>query len=374
MPPINVLIKPASGSCNLKCRYCFYSDVINNRDTKNYGMMSLDTLENLVKRAFEYGDHFVGFAFQGGEPTLVGLDFYRNLIRLQQKYNTKKLKISNSIQTNGILIDKEWAQFLSENQFLVGLSLDGTKELNDNNRIHANGEGSFGQIWNAVTLFQQYKVDFNILCVVTKQVAKHIGKNYRFYKKCGFEYLQFIPCLDDLGKVPGTNPYSLTPQIYGDFLKDLFDLWYLDVKAGNRISIRMFDNILQMISGYHPESCDMMGRCSANAVVEADGSVYPCDFYVTDQWKLGNLREHTLADLLRNDVAMRFIKISAQRPKECYECEYKAICRGGCRRHYEPIQQDVLLKNYFCQSYQEFYEYALPRFYEIVRRLSKPMN
>ncbi|WP_315110290.1 anaerobic sulfatase maturase [Clostridium intestinale] len=370
MPPINVLIKPASGSCNLKCKYCFYNDVAENREEKNYGLMNYDTLEVLVKKVFEYGEYSVGFAFQGGEPTLIGIDFYKHLIELQKKYNVKKLKINNAIQTNGMKIDDEWAKFLSENNFLVGLSLDGPKEVHDLNRIDINGIGSYKRIEKTIESFNKYGVEYNILCVVTKSVARHIQKIYTYYKKKGFNYLQFIPCLDELGEEAGNNPYSLTPEVYAQFLKTLFDLWYRDFMEGKRISIRMFDNILQIMLGYRPESCDMSGTCSANLVVEANGACYPCDFYVLDKWKMGSIVEDDIKDLLQGETAREFIEVSLKKDS-CNGCQFISICKGGCRRHYEPIGEEGLGKNYFCSSYKDFYNYTVSKFQEVARIVSR---
>lgn len=370
MPPINILVKPASSGCNLKCKYCFYNDVAEKRDKKNYGLMSYDILGSLVMRAIEYGEGFVGFAFQGGEPTLAGLDFYRELIDLENKYNDKNLKINNAIQTNGILINKEWAEFLSENKFLVGLSLDGPKDIHDMNRVDFKGNGSHGKVEKTVELFNKYKVDYNILCVVTKLVAKHVNKVYNYYMKKGFKFLQFIPCLDELGEKPGKNPYSLQPEDYEYFLKRLFDLWYRDIVNGKMVSIRMFDNVVQMLLGYQPESCDMKGCCSANVVVEADGSVYPCDFYVDDEWKMGNIANDGIKQMIEGETAARFVRVFDGPADDCRQCEFLNICRGGCRRHYEPINDNKVEQNYFCPAYKAFYKYSLPRFYEVARRVS----
>jgi uncharacterized protein len=370
MPPINILIKPASSSCNLRCKYCFYYDVTENRDKQNYGIMTFDTLEALVKRVFQYGEHFVGFAFQGGEPTLAGLEFYKKLIELQHKYNGKRLRVNNAIQTNGVAIDEEWAKFLSENNFLVGLSLDGPKDVHDISRVDAAGLGSHSRLEKTVELFNKYKVEYNILCVVTKTVTRHVEKIYNYYTKKGFKYLQFIPCLDELGEKPGENPYSLTPERYEDFLKKLFDLWYRDFKQNKKNSIRTFDNVVHMLLGYPPEACDMKGKCSANAVVEADGSVYPCDFYVIDEWKLGDVFNNSLNQMLHGETAKSFVDISKGISENCRQCEYSALCRGGCRRHYEPINNGKLGSNYFCSAYKGFYKYTLPRFHEIARSIS----
>lgn len=369
MPPLSILIKPASSACNLQCRYCFYHDVAENRDTRNYGLMTFETLEILVQRAFECGEYQVGFAFQGGEPTLAGLDFYKKLLEFQKKYNVKKIKVTNALQTNGTVIDKEWAMFLAENHFLVGLSLDGPKEIHDLNRINATGAGTYSKIEKTINLFNTHRVTYNILCVVTKSVARHIGKVYNYFIKKGFRYLQFIPCLDELGVEPGLNPYSLTPDLYEEFLKRLFDLWFKDFLAGKEISIRMFDNIVQMLLGYPPESCDMKGACSANIIVEADGSVYPCDFYVLNEWKMGDVLTHNFQGMLTGETARKFVEVSQRLLQQCRSCRFFFVCRGGCRRHYEPLCSDN--DNYFCTAYQGFYAYALPRFYEIAHHICR---
>ena len=179
MPSLHLLIKPASSLCNMRCKYCFYSDVSNSREVKSYGMMEDDTLETLVKRAFEYADESVGFAFQGGEPTLVGLSFYERLIALEKTYNTKKIPVYNSIQTNGYAVDDSFAAFFAKHNFLVGLSLDGTKESHDALRVDAEGNGTFGRVLKTAELFQRHGVQFNILCVVNNFVARYPKEVYR---------------------------------------------------------------------------------------------------------------------------------------------------------------------------------------------------
>ncbi|SHE52218.1 anaerobic sulfatase maturase [Alkalibacter saccharofermentans] len=368
MPAITMLIKPASSSCNLRCKYCFYYDTAENRDIANYGIMKEDTLEAIVKKAFEYGEYHVGFAFQGGEPTLAGLDFFKTFIKLQNQYNTNGIKVQNSLQTNGVAIDENWAKFLSENRFLVGLSLDGPKDIHDLNRIDVKGTGSFRDVMRAARIMDKYKVEYNILTVVTKPVARHVQKVYGFFAKEGFHYMQFIPCLDHMFGEHGTNPYSLTPKMYGEFLIKLFDLWYKDFKNGRMVSIRMFDNILQILSGHRAESCDMNGICSVNTVIEADGSIYPCDFYVLDDYRMGNIKEDTLDSVLSSEIGKNFVEKSISIRKECDGCEFFSICRGGCQRHYDTTKE--IRTNYFCASYKMFYGYSLPKFQEVLRILA----
>ncbi len=364
-----MLIKPASGNCNLRCRYCFYHDVAENREIENYGMMDISTLEILVKKALESAEHYCTFAFQGGEPTLRGLDFYRNFVELVKKYNSKKIKVNNTIQTNGILIDDKWAKFLADNNFLVGLSLDGPKDINDSNRIDPHNKGTFKRIMQTAKIFDQYKVEYNMLIVTNSYVARHIRAVYEFFRDNNFRYLQFIPCLDPLKEQPGQNNYSLTPNKFTYFLKNLFDMWYDDIKKDNYISIRTFDNYVRMFMGYRPESCGMSGECVCQVVVEADGGVYPCDFYVIDDWYLGNIKEKSIEELINSDKSKEFIEVSRHIDEDCKNCNIANICRGGCRRTREPFIDGKPVLNYFCSSYKEFFEYAIPRIQELANNL-----
>lgn len=268
MPPINLLIKPASSACNMRCSYCFYNAIADNRTNAFEGMMTLDTLEQMVKEALEIAEGNCFFAFQGGEPTLRGLDFYKTLIELVEKHNHRKIKVNYAIQTNGILIDDEWAAFFAENNFLVGLSLDGPEEIHNLNRKMQNGDISYNKVMKAARIMTKYKVDFNILCVVTGRVAKRIGKIYNFFKKQGFNFLQFIPCLEPLESQRGTSDYYLSIKEFENYLITLFDLWYNDFIKGEYISIRHIDNFINIVMGNPPEMCSMAGRCTVQYVVE----------------------------------------------------------------------------------------------------------
>lgn len=361
MPPFTVLIKPTSSSCNLRCRYCFYENIANSREIASYGIMNFDILEHIIKKSLMNCHQSCTFAFQGGEPTLAGIDFFRYCLTLQQKYNTGNVHIYNSIQTNGILIDNEWAEFLGDNNFLVGISLDGLKEIHDKNRVYANDKGSFSKVMHAVSLFNNYNVEYNILSVVTENMARHANKVYNFYKKNNFKYIQFIKCLDPLEEEPGIHEYSLTPQRYAIFLKNIFDLWYEDILSGNRISIREFDNFISILLGYPPEACGMTGQCDGYMVVESDGSVYPCDFYVIDRWRLGNISESTFEQLKQCEGMNEFRLSSQHTDEKCKECKYFNLCRGGCRRNREPYKNGLPVPNYYCTAYYDFFEYTADR-------------
>jgi len=348
MPPLSMLIKPVSGSCDLRCRYCFYQE-------QNRGKMTAELLEAITQKALDFADGSCAFLFQGGEPTLAELPFYEALVAHQKQYNAKGVAITNAIQTNGMHIDQAWAQFLANHNFLVGLSLDGPKEIHDQNR-----EGSFERVMQSAQLLQEAGVRLNVLCVVNRSNAMRGAQVYRFFKAHGFTHLQFIPCLDPQDTRHGSLPWSLTPKSYLAFLKATFDLWHCDCKADRAPSIRYFDNLLAMAAGHAPEACGMNGVCGCQFVTEADGSVYPCDFYVSDEWRLGNILEHSFEELRFSPTCERFIEESRQLHPNCRACKWFALCRGGCKR------DRVAGKNYFCGASQAFFAYAWPRLRELV--------
>lgn len=374
MPPISLLIKPSSSNCNLRCKYCFYYSLAGKRDVKSYGMMSLETLESLVKKALEYADVSCSFMFQGGEPTLAGLPFYKKLIEFEKKYNIKNVEINNAIQTNGMVINEDWAKFLAENHFLIGLSLDGPKEINDTYRVVINEKGSFQRVLKTVQLFDMYKVEYNVLSVVTAFSCDYAHKIYSFFKKNNFKFLQFIPCIDPFGEDLGSSEYSLTPKKYAKFLNDLFDRWYDDIIKGNIISIRYFDNLISMAMGFHPETCGMSGQCSCQNVIEADGSVFPCDFYAIDEWCLGNFKDYSFDELRNSETANRFIKSSEYIDPECKECKWFNLCYGSCRRYREPFENGKPVLNYFCPAYKEFFKHCGDRIYSLAEFFKSRYN
>jgi len=375
MPPLSLLIKPASGNCNMRCQYCFYADVKANRSLPSFGMMSLETLEVIIRKAMEQAEGSCTFAFQGGEPTLAGLDFYRALVAFQKKYARPGVNVANAIQTNGLVIDRDWAAFLAEHHFLVGLSLDGYKDLHDLHRQDSAGKGTFNRILHTVQLFRQHQVEFNILTVVTAPVAANIRKIYGFYKKNRLEYQQYIPCIDpfdpsghEAGVVPG---YTLTPALYASFLMNLFDLWYNDVINQHFVYIRYFENLVGMMAGYPPENCGLLGQCTRQLVIEADGGVYPCDFYVLDEWRIGNLLVDSFADIERNRDDSGFIDVSLHVDEACKSCEWRSLCRGGCRRDREPMVDGRLALNRYCEAYKSFFAHVQPRLAQLARTIRR---
>lgn len=370
MPPINLLIKPASGNCNLRCKYCFYYDVAQNREQESYGFMSEETLEQVIKKALAFAEGSCTIAFQGGEPTLRGLDFFKKCLEFEEKYNVNKVKLYNAIQTNGWHISDEWAEFLAANQYLVGVSLDGNKESHNACRKTPKGEDTFFDVLKTVDLFKKHKVEFNILTVVNRLNSRKAKRMYRFFKKNHLDYLQFIPCLDPLGEAPGQREYSLTAEDYGTFLKEIFDLWYEDLQRGEQPYIRQFENYIGILMGQYPEACDQCGVCNYQYVVEADGEVYPCDFYVLDEYKLGNLNRMTIEEIDSRRVEIGFVEYSKTDHPQCSQCRYFAVCRGGCRRHRIEMDADGNRVNCFCSAYQEFFDYSLERMMKIAEKMS----
>lgn len=366
MPALSLLIKPASGNCNMRCRYCFYADELDNREIRSYGKMSVDTMHTIVDKAMEYGDYECTIAFQGGEPTLAGLDFYRDLVAYVTAHeNPKKLKIHYALQTNGYLINEEWAAFLGENHFLVGVSLDGLKGIHDRYRLDTAGKGTYQRVISAIRLLEKHQVEYNILTVVTAATARNGQKIYNYFKKNHFGYQQYIECLDPIGEEPGQHEYSLTPEKYGEFLKSMFDAWYLDMRSGTYVYNRYFENLMMIMAGQQPESCNMRGVCGKQWVFEADGSVYPCDFYALDQWCLGNINKNSFEEMDQKRDELGFIQWSMRQQEDCQKCRWFGLCRNGCRRNREPVTAEHTNRNYFCKSYQMFFEYAYPRLEEI---------
>lgn len=370
MPPISVLIKPASGICNMKCDYCFYCDEAKKRITKSYGFMTERTLRNVIRKTMLHADGMISYVFQGGEPTLRGLEFFEKVIEYQKQYNKNRVYVNNAIQTNGYALNEEWAKFFKENHFLVGFSLDGTKENHDLYRHNTEGEGTYDRILKSINLMDAYGVDYNILTVVTKDTAEHISEIYKEYQTRGWNYQQYIACLDPLGEERGKNPYALTPVQYGSFLIELFQLWYEDWKRKKQPYIRQFDNYIGILMGYQPESCDQRGSCGVQTVVEADGSVYPCDFYMLDEYYLGNLNEHRIEDIERMRKEIGFIERSEKVSEECRKCQYYRICRGGCQRNRERNSYSGEYENYFCSGYKMFFDACLEQLKEIAREVN----
>lgn len=351
----------------MRCKYCFYADVSSQRTVPSYGIMSKETADILIDRAVTAaGDRGrVHFAFQGGEPTLAGLSFFRYFVGAVRKRLSVRQKADYSIQTNGLALDDEFCDFLAENHFLVGLSLDGDREIHDSCRCDAEG-GSYQRVMKAAVRLKKHKVEFNILTVLTRKVAEHPTRLWNFCTKNGFAYLQTIPCLPPLEEPDQREFYSLTPRVYGRFLKEFFRIWSDQLDRRNYISVRLFDNYVRMALGEIPEQCGMSGLCSAQYVIEADGSVYPCDFYVLDRYRLGTVQDHSFEEMNRSEVMRNFLKEGLHKPERCGRCPFLGICGAGCRRY-----RDLLLSEEdYCPT-ADFLGECASRIRQIANRIKK---
>lgn len=270
----------------------------------------------------------VHFAFQGGEPTLAGLEYFQHFINLAEKWS-KRIKISYSLQTNGIHLDDEWCSFLAQNHFLVGVSLDLLPFCHDEARVDAQNQGTYQRVLHAIQLLEQHHVEYNVLCTLTEQIAQYPQKVWKTIIKNDFQWVQFTPCLNELSG-QGGNPYALKPQSFASFYIQLFSCWLSDFQKNAYRSVKLFDDIVNYLAYGVPTSCGIDGKCQPQLIVEADGSVYPCDFYCLDEYLLGNFTNRTFKELFLSSAQseMRKRKMGVL----CESCPYVQICGGGCKR------------------------------------------
>ncbi|NLA77667.1 MAG: SPASM domain-containing protein [Clostridiales bacterium] len=348
------MIKPASSLCNMRCEYCFYHDVASSRESESFGIMSTDTARHIIRKAFDFADgESVAFSFQGGEPLLAGIEFFRYFADKAAELNEKKSPVFFGLQTNGTLISEEWARFFAEKDFLVGLSLDGDRQAN-RFRKDASGLGVHDTVCSAAKLLDRFGVEYNILAVLTGYSARNIDRIYSFFKNKKFKYLQFIPCLRPFGDKSESDKY-MTAEDYKYFLIHAFNAYVKDYVRNEYTSVRQFDNLVQLWLGKAPEQCGMCGHCMHQLVVEGNGNVYPCDFYCLDEWLLGDINESDFRTMAESVRAKDFIEESLAIDERCRECRYYALCRGsGCKR--SRADRD------YCEAYKAFFDACLPMF------------
>lgn len=353
-----IMMKPVSGKCNMSCDYCFYKDESSKREVYDYGVMDSNTLEHIVKKTIQAAKKECVFAYQGGEPTLAGISFFEKSMEYQKKYNKNGIKIQNVIQTNGYGLDEKWCRFFKDNSFLVGVSVDGIKSTHDKLRKNVKGEDTYFTILKGIELLKEYEVDFNVLTVVNKITASKVDRIYETYGKMGFLYQQYIPCMEPLWETKKDKRYSISDIEYGEFLCRLFELWQIDIKKGKEVSIRQFENWITILRGGVPEACEQRGICGVQTIIEADGSVYPCDFFVLDEYRIGNILENTLDEIEDNRKNSGFIETSYNHSKDCLDCKYFKLCRGNCNRY----RQNGI--HCLCQGFYNFFE---NKYEELVR-------
>jgi uncharacterized protein len=318
--------------------------------------MAEETLTEMIRQLMDQSGEQVGIGWQGGEPTLMGLSFFEKAVDLMGRFGRNQA-IGNGFQTNGLLINREWARFLQRYNFLVGLSLDGPRHIHDRYRRTITGGGTWKTVTDKAKMLLDAGVAVNTLSVVTEYAADNPEEIYGFFKELGLDHMQFIPCVEFDRKMPDTMlPYSVSPEKYGAFLCTLFDLWTDDFEGARpTTSIRYFDSLFHRYVGLTPPDCSFHEECGNYLVVEHTGDVYACDFFVEPGWQLGNIHQDRLEDMLCSERQNRFGAMKKNLPPECLECPWLAYCTGGCTRH-RPASGTR--PDYLCRAHRHFFDHA----------------
>lgn len=373
--PFHLMAKPTGFRCNIACDYCFYLEKESGtlKSTQNQRHMDDATLEAYVRNYINANPaQEIEFAWQGGEPTLAGMDFYEKALRLQAKYARGKT-ISNAMQTNGLLIDDDWARFLASNNFLVGISIDGPQHLHDTHRRGRNGKGVHARVIKALGHLKQHRVEYNILSVVNATTAQHPVEIYRYLAhELEAQFIQFIPAVEQRTKSASrgelahpqtldpnveTTPWSVSGEDYGRFMIGVFDEWVR--RDVGRVYVQLFDNALAAWSGEMPSLCIMRPTCGSVLVIEQNGDVYSCDHYVYETHKLGNVRRDNLTGLVDGKQQRAFGMAKADLPKACVQCEWRFTCHGGCPKH-RIHHVDNHWHNHLCAGYKAIFSHMDP--------------
>lgn len=370
------MLKPAGAACNLTCDYCYYKEksLLYKTGEHSSQWMSEELLERFIREYLEAQSmHEVLFIWHGGEPLLRPLSFYRKAIQLQCRYANGR-HIDNCIQTNGVLLNDEWCRFLKDNNWLVGISIDGPEELHNAYRRTRKGYPTFDEVMRGIALLDQYGVEWNAMAVVNNLTAEHPLDFYRFFREIGCNYIQFTPVVerirqhadgrtlahpDEPSCCPMT-PHSVNPQQWGNFLCTLFDEWV--AKDVGKCFIQLFDATLANWAGVPPGICSMSAHCGHAAAMEYNGDVYACDHYVFPEYKLGNLYTHTLTEMLYSKQQMDFGRMKQSKlPDQCRQCKYLFACHGECpKNRFCTTANGEPGLNYLCSGYYRFFTHAAP--------------
>jgi uncharacterized protein len=377
MKPFHIMAKPHGPICNLDCTYCYYLEKENlyaasGRDFK----MRDDVLENYIRQYIEsHQDGTVHFSWQGGEPTLLGVPFFERVVELQKKYANKR-EIENGFQTNGTLLDDDWGRFFAKNNFLIGISIDGPEELHDAYRVDKGGQPTFAHVIRGLEILKKYSVPFNTLTVINQKNSYRAHEVYRFLKKIGSKYLQFIPIVEQVAEEPDPNglvllkPYarqkttvsdwSVEPLQFGRFLQQIFDVWV--VQDVGRVFVQVFDVALESWYGVEQSLCVFKPDCGQALVVEHNGDVYSCDHFVYPENKLGNIMNRALGSLVESTQQRRFGNAkSSTLPSDCRQCDVRFACNGECPKHrFTTTAAGEYGLNYLCAGYKHFFRHIDP--------------
>ena len=372
--PLYVMLKPAGAHCNLACKYCYYLEKNKLYPTAQRHLMSDEMLEQFTREYIEAQTmNQVLFTWHGGEPLLRSIDFYRKALSLQQKYAGGR-RIDNVIQTNGTLLTDEWCEFFAQNHWLVGISIDGPQPDHDHYRLTAAGKPSWKKVMQSIKLLKKHGVEWNAMAVVNAYNANHPLEFYRFFKENGCQFLQFTPIVERLtrhedGRTLASladkdeislSEASVAPEQWGYFLCAIFDEWVR--KDVGKIFVEIFDCTLANWMGVSPGICAYSKECGHAGVMEHNGDVYSCDHFVFLEYKLGNIRDHSLIDMLYGEQQQEFSRLKhSSLPRQCKECDMEFACHGECpkNRFMKDKYGDSGL-NYLCPGYYHYYQHVAP--------------
>ena len=372
--PLYVMLKPAGAHCNLACKYCYYLEKNKLYPTAQRHLMSDEMLEQFTREYIEAQTmNQVLFTWHGGEPLLRSIDFYRKALSLQQKY-ARGRRIDNVIQTNGTLLTDEWCEFFAQNHWLVGISIDGPQPDHDHYRLTAAGKPSWKKVMQGIKLLKKHGVEWNAMAVVNAYNANHPLEFYRFFKENGCQFLQFTPIVERLtrhedGRTLASladkdeislSEASVAPELWGYFLCAIFDEWVR--KDVGKIFVEIFDCTLANWMGISPGICAYSKECGHAGVMEHNGDVYSCDHFVFPEYKLGNIRDHSLVDMLYGEQQQEFSRLKhSSLPRQCKECDMEFACHGECpkNRFMKDKYGDSGL-NYLCPGYYHYYQHVAP--------------
>jgi uncharacterized protein len=373
LPAFTVMAKPSGPECNLHCHYCFYTEKEHLFPGKQHYRMSDELLELFIRQKIEGQESGqVHFAWQGGEPTLLGVSYFERVVELQKKHAQGK-SITNSFQTNGVLIDDAWCRFFVQNQFLIGISIDGPQHLHDKYRLNRNGRSSFNQVIHAIGLLKEHRIDFNTLTAVHHENSGCALEMYNFLKVAGSGFMQFIPIVErqatqeardgltlispGFDKEARVTDWSVDPMQYGRFLSAIFDEWVR--KDVGKVFVQLFDIALEMWLGMPASVCVFGRTCGQAPVIEHNGDVYSCDHFVYPENRLGNLSETSLVEMLVSGKQRKFGKDKLDLlPASCRSCEVRFACNGECPKHRFVISEgEQYPENYLCVGYRYFFNH-----------------
>lgn len=372
--PLYVMLKPAGAHCNLACKYCYYLEKNNLYQNTPRHLMSDEMLEQFTREYIEAQTMpQVLFTWHGGEPLMRSIDFYKKALALQKKYAHGK-QIDNVIQTNGTLLNDEWCEFFAQNHWLVGISIDGPQEYHDYYRVTPAGKPSWEKVMQGISLLKKHRVEWNAMAVVNAYNAEHPLEFYHFFRDNGCQYLQFTPIVErltehedgrtlaslaDNREIPLADA-SVTPQQWGNFLCTIFDDWVRhDV---GKTFVEIFDCTLANWMGVLPGICAYSKECGHAGVMEHNGDVYSCDHFVFPEYKLGNIREQSLIDMLYGEKQQAFSRLKhTSLPRQCKECDMEFACHGECpKNRFEKDKYGEPGLNYLCQGYYQYYTHVAP--------------